>query len=233
MVKRQIPVQQLKFGMYVAELDRPWEGTPFMFKGFAVTTADQMKALQEHCKTVFIDLDRDMSVDGARTPGTAEPVVRGTTVYREVTPVEKEVVAAKDVYSAVEVSVEASLESIRTTGELDPKPLTNAVSNMTRSIERNPDAMMLLFRMKQRGNQDFDRAVETSIHMITFGRFLQFPSERLEMLGLAGLLLDIGKTKLPDAILQKKNTLTNEEYELSKSHIKHAIELIDAAPGLP
>ena len=119
------------------------------------------------------------------------------------------------------------------TGELDPKPLTNAVGSMTRSIERNPDAMMLLFRIKQKGGEEFNRAVDTSIHMITFGRFLQFPVERLELLGLAGLLLDIGKTKVPDSILQKKDALTREEYDLAKTHVMESIELIRAAPGLP
>ena len=39
--------------------------------------------------------------------------------------------------------------------------------------------------------------MDTSILMITFGRFLQFPKDRLEVLGLAGMLLDVGKTKLP------------------------------------
>jgi HD-GYP domain-containing protein (c-di-GMP phosphodiesterase class II) len=230
MVKRKIPVQRLKFGMYVTELDRPWEGTPFVFKGFAVTSLEQINALQEYCKTVYIDLDRDVSVGGSETEGQA---VIGTAVYKEVTPVEQELVVAKEVFSAYEQTIRSSLDSVRTAGKLDPKPLTDAVSSMTRSIERNPDAMMLLFRIKQSSGQDFDRAVETSIHMITFGRFLQFSSKRLELLGLAGLLLDIGKIKLPDAILHKQNTLSREEFESTKAHVMQSIELIHATPGLP
>ena len=182
---------------------------------------------------MFIDLERDASVDDPRGTGGGTQAIRGTAVYKEVTPVEQELVVAKEVYSAVQLSIEASLESVRITGELDPKPLTSAVGSMTRSIERNPDAMMLLFQIKQKGGEEFNRAVNTSIHMATFGRFLQFPSERLELLGLAGLLLDIGKTKLPDAIVQKQDVLTKEEYDLTKSHVLLSIELIRAAAGLP
>ena len=229
MDKKQIPIAELRLGMYVTELDRPWIETPFAFQGFPITSADQIDEVKKHSETVFIDLDRDATGDGCGKQGG----IRGTVVYKEVTPVEKELVVAKEVYSAVEKGIQASLESVRTTGELDPKPLTTAVGSMTRSIERNPDAMMLLFSIKQKGGEEFNRAVDTSIHMTTFGRFLQFPGERLEMLGLAGLLLDIGKTKLPDAILHKKDALTAEEYELTKAHVMHSVELIRAAPGLP
>lgn len=233
MDKKQIPIEELKLGMYVAELDRPWLGTPFLFQGFPITSADQIAEVKKHCQTVFIDLERDASGNDPRGAGAGKQGIRGTVVYQEITPVEKELVVAKEVYSAVQTSVEASLESIRITGELDPKPLTSAVGSMTRSIERNPDAMMLLFQIKQKGSEEFNRAVDSSIHMTTFGRFLQFPGERLELLGLAGLLLDIGKTKLPDAILQKKGSLTKEEYELTKSHVMHSVEIIRATPGLP
>ena len=227
MDKQQIPVDELRIGMYVAELDRPWLGTPFLFQGFPITSDEQIAEVKQHCKSVFIDLERDASADG-KGQG-----IRGTTVYKDFTPVEQELVVAKEVYSAVEKSVEVSLESVRTTGELDAKPLTSAVGNMTRSIERNPDAMMLLYRMKERGDADFNRAVDTSIHMTTFGRFLQFPAERLELLGLAGLLLDIGKVKVPDSVLRKNGTLSAQEYELAKAHVTHSIELIRSAQRLP
>lgn len=100
MVKIEISVKDLKFGMCVAELDRPWEGTPFMFKGFAITSMDQIVALKKFCETVFIDLDRDVSVGGPRKGRVKKAPVRGNVVYKEVTPVEKELVVAKEVYSA-------------------------------------------------------------------------------------------------------------------------------------
>jgi HD-GYP domain-containing protein (c-di-GMP phosphodiesterase class II) len=69
--------------------------------------------------------------------------------------------------------------------------------------------------------------------MITFGRFLQFPPERLELLGIAGLLLDVGMLKVPDDILRKKSTLTQEEYALAKAHAMYSVDIVRASPGLP
>ena len=35
---KKIPLEELQFGMYVNELDRPWTDTPFVFQGFFLTT---------------------------------------------------------------------------------------------------------------------------------------------------------------------------------------------------
>jgi len=41
---RWIHTNELKIGMYVAELDRPWEETNFMFQGFVI---DDLKTLHD------------------------------------------------------------------------------------------------------------------------------------------------------------------------------------------
>ncbi len=236
MAKKQIPVEELKFGMYVLELDRPWLGTPFLFQGFPVVSDDQIAELKKYCRTVYVDPERkvaDASFHGTPVEFRGQPLVRGTSVYPDSAPLEQELPKAKKIYVTFEQSVQHTLESVRLTGNLDAKQVTGIVGNMTRSIERNPDAMILLHRMQERSNDEFNRAVDNSIHMITFGRFLQFPSERLELLGMAGLLLDIGKINLPESILRKKDKLTAEEFEISKQHVMHSVNLIDSVPNLP
>ena len=50
------------------------------------------------------------------------------------------------------------------------------------------------------------------------GKWLHFTSEDLNTLTLAGLLHDIGKTQIPEDILNKPSRYTDEEFELMKSH---------------
>jgi len=233
MSKRQIPVEDLRIGMYVVELDRPWLGTPFDFQGFPVTSEDQIEKLRTYCRSVFVDTDREeWKPEPRRVTRPAQPL-RGSVVYKEVTSVEKEVVVAKEIYKSCEEAIKQSFDNLRFAGEIDTQKLTGAVSSMTESIQRNPDAMMLLNTLRQKGGYELGRAMDTSILMITFGRFLQYPKDRLEVLGLAGMLLDVGKTKLPDAILRKNDILSPEEYEQVKAHVLHSVELVRAARGLP
>lgn len=151
MDKKEIPVEDLEIGMYVVELDRPWLGTPFVFQGFPITSERLIGEVKKRCKTVFIDIERQWTEDEDEGgPGGPQKSVVGSVVRHEVTPVETEVYVAKEVYSACEKAVKTSFDTLRATGDLDPEPLTVAVTNMTRSIERNPHAMMLLFRIKKK-----------------------------------------------------------------------------------
>jgi HD-GYP domain-containing protein (c-di-GMP phosphodiesterase class II) len=230
MFKKLVPVSDLQLGMYVIELDRPWLGTPFDFQGFPITLPEQIQQLREYCKVVYIDPEREPWTPERRKAALG---VLGSTVYQEVTAVEKEVVTARDIYQSCETAIQQALEGLRSHGEIDSQKLTGAVTSMTESIERNPDAMMLLNTLRQKGSYELGRAMDTSILMVTFGRFLQFPKERLEVLGLAGMLLDLGKTKLPDTVLQKKDMLSPDEYELVKAHVMHSVDLVSGAQALP
>ena len=233
MNKKQVPVEELKRGMYVAALDRPWLGTPFLFQGFVITSDDQIRELKKYCRTVYVDPERESSDAYTRTRSAPLPFQRGNTVYKNTRPVEEELPIAKGIYASFEQSVQQTLQMVRNKGDLDAKQLTSIIGEMRRSVERNPDAMMLLHRMREKSDEEFNRAVDNSIHMITFGRFLQFPGDRLELLGMAGLLLDIGKVNLPEEILKRQDKLTPEEFETTKAHVMHSVNIIKKTPNLP
>ena len=56
--QRWIHRNQLKRGMYVCELDVPWENTPFMFQGFWLDTQKQVEEVQAHCEYVLVRIEK-------------------------------------------------------------------------------------------------------------------------------------------------------------------------------
>ena len=50
--------KHLKKGMYVAELDRPWLESPFLFQGFRITNSDELQQLNQICEYVFVDPEK-------------------------------------------------------------------------------------------------------------------------------------------------------------------------------
>lgn len=63
--------KELKIGMYVSGLDRPWEGTPFLFQGFLIEHQSQITQLQKLCKNVQIDTeqsDKSLNFKSNRNP---------------------------------------------------------------------------------------------------------------------------------------------------------------------
>src|SRR3989344_1972318 len=56
LAKKKIDVIDLRPGMYISQLDRPWLETPFLFQGFELRTAEEMDLLKQHCQYVVIDV---------------------------------------------------------------------------------------------------------------------------------------------------------------------------------
>lgn len=59
------------------------------------------------------------------------------------------------------------------------------------------------------------------------GYWLKMPEEKIQMLVMAGLLHDIGKTRIPEQILLAPRKLTEEEYRIIKKHPVYSSELLD------
>lgn len=58
------------------------------------------------------------------------------------------------------------------------------------------------------------------------GKWLELPEKDIITLTKIGLLHDIGKTRVPDEILNKPSTLTNEEFEIIKKHPLHSFDML-------
>jgi len=61
------------------------------------------------------------------------------------------------------------------------------------------------------------------------GMKLGIKNEDLNELSMAGMYHDIGKISIPDAILDKPGALTNEEYEIMKTHTESGYQILKAA----
>ena len=54
----KVPSSDVKKGMFVSSLDRPWMDTPFMFQGFLIQEEEDIELLQKYCAFVQIDWTR-------------------------------------------------------------------------------------------------------------------------------------------------------------------------------
>src|SRR5436190_2113084 len=209
--------------MYIAELDRPWTDTPFMFQGFMLATPQQLDALKKYCSTVMVDTERSAPLE------TPQPRI----AYPERAPVEQEIGPAKTAYSNSRVLMRDVLSAVRIGRTLDAERLKSAMTSMTESVLRNPDALLLFSQLRAKGEYTESHALDVSIYMITFGRFLQLEPGQIEFLGYLGLLQDVGKVRLPKELLEKRGRLTMEEFERAKLHVNYSVEILRATPGLP
>ena len=58
---QEVSVSQLKIGMFVCALDRPWLETPYLMQGFHILTPDDIEEIKTHCEYVYIDIEKQKS----------------------------------------------------------------------------------------------------------------------------------------------------------------------------
>lgn len=244
MAHKEVPVEFLEFGMFVAKLDRPWTETPFVFQGFVLKTEEQLEALKKYCKKVYVDPEKRQESVAVKhlalPPSTrqviaeqSKEVVRGTVVYKELATVEDELPRARTVFAQTNNIVQTMSRAVVSGSALDGGRARQAVAEITDSVIRNPDAMMLLVTMREMAQETLNRSTQVSVYMTVFGRFLQLERERLELLGLIGLLQDVGMLKLPPGMPARRADLTSAEEETFRTHVENGVEILSKTAGLP
>ncbi len=238
MSKVKVEISELQPGMFVSELDRPWLETPYLLQGVLVKDTRDIEKLGRYCQFVYVDPEKS-SVDVS-----AKLKLGGTPLdfehkkpaggfrhprfvaYQDTTTVEQELAAAKAIRGNMR-EVMASIErEIRNEKVLDRGRLKEAVEGMAESIIRNPDALFLLTKLKEADAETYGRAIDVAIYVLTFGRHLGFPRDELQVLGTGGLLLDVGKMKLPKPLIVKRTPLNGEEHKLMKTHVQLSSEIL-------
>ncbi|MBE6987685.1 MAG: diguanylate cyclase [Ruminococcaceae bacterium] len=78
----------------------------------------------------------------------------------------------------------------------------------------------------------FNHSQNVSAYATQLAEAIGLDEEHVEIIRQAGLLHDIGKIGIPEAILSKKERLTDEEFEIMKKHVEGAIAMIRHLPSL-
>jgi putative nucleotidyltransferase with HDIG domain len=239
----RITVQGLTLGMYVSRLDRPWLETAFLMQGLKITSEDEIATLQRICNHVWIDVLLG-TAPNPRFLAFAEPAaVRQSRVAAEIealrqaqwTPqveMQDELAQAEAVHATLEASIDEVMTDLHNGKRLDLEKLKDGVAAMIDSILRNPTAFVWLKEMKRRDNYAYQHAMGCAIWSASFGRHLGLERAELELLALGGLLCDVGKTRMPMELLNKRTPLTVPEVELVRQHVQHGLEIVDSTPGL-
>ena len=243
-----IAVGDLAVGMYVSELDRPWLGTPFLLQGFLIESDSQISQLIQCCRVVVIDRRRCVGEHYAEVRRKRKNMSKGPDfllvarfLKRSKVPLnsanrkpqlacetslEEEMLATAPVIDDVHrvlKSIEQAKDALATN---DLAKIGGVVSDMASGVERNPDAMLWLTRLRVTDQYSYDHAVDVSVHLMIFARFLGLGRAVVEELGQAGLLQDIGKIHLDPGILSKPSALSKEECLHVQSHVACSLDLL-------
>lgn len=342
-MKEIVAVQDLRGGMFISELDRPWLESPFMLQGFLIEDEATLTQVRQLCRFVYVDRARSVGDawraapaaqegapptrapadlasflikpeqrrqppdffallkllrglkgevserardgdagtepwfriypqgaaprtlnagepspgEGRVTPSALHPHVTtyaerpvrasgrrsgeeagtassgtpsGMQFVEPTASLEEEIVAALPVVTRAQALLAEIAEDVQNNLNPDLERLRGVVSEMVLSVIRNPDALLWLLRLKRTDQYSYDHSLDVAAHVMIFGRALGLGEDSITSLGMAGLLQDIGKLRLPARLLHKIGALSPREYEIFKTHVDFSLHILAACP---
>lgn len=242
-VETEIPVSQLAIGMHVIRLDRPWEDTDFLLQGFIVQNEDDLLALQSQCQTVVVEgrvnvtrlMENNPIYFGSGKPSGAQKpstLPKKSITYVNKVDTTREMAKARVHYGHARETAQSIMSGIRLGRMLDMNNIRQAVDSTVDSVLRNENALLLLSKIKHKDDYTAEHCINVSILAAAFGKHLGLLEDEIRVLALSGMMHDVGKMRIDDAILNKPGALTPEEFDIMKKHTTFGRDILVSLPSL-
>jgi HD-GYP domain-containing protein (c-di-GMP phosphodiesterase class II) len=256
--KIRLAVSELKIGMFVSDLDRPWLESPFGFQGFPLRSVEDIQAVKRVCAYVYVDPEK--SVGGPIRKRATPPSlsVRPETVqYATPSAGQKQARSwipsvlrgrsksgdspagiihsldiARRAYDNTSKQVRAVMRDLRWGRSMDVPATKDAVAACAEQVTRDPGAMALLASIKDKDHYTAQHSLNVAILSMVVGHHLGLPDRTLKDLGAAALLHDVGKLLTPREILGKPGRLTPAEFRVIRLHPAHGKGILDGYEGI-
>ncbi len=220
----KLHVYELQIGMFVSQLEIPWEQSPFLMQGFDIKTTADIKAVQDVCDYVFIDPAYQKQIHGDALTGTSgtEKKLNFSRAFAD----------SQHTYQQTSNLVKDLMHDVRFGNTLNTEAAKAAVADCVDRIIENSDAMALLTQLKSKDEYTQQHSLNVCLLAIMLGRHQKKSIQDLNNLGICALLHDMGKMKVPLEVLNKPGKLTEDEMRLMEAHTTWGRDVIMSARGV-
>jgi putative nucleotidyltransferase with HDIG domain len=115
---------------------------------------------------------------------------------------------------------------------IDTQSLLDSVAQLFRSRSTIVELFDMIYSMRSIADSSYAHSLNVSLISRMIGRWLKLDKKDLDTLTVAGLLHDIGKVRIPNEILNKTGSLTDEEFAKIKEHPKLGYDILKKQPKL-
>ncbi len=227
MAKQEIPIEQLKIGMFVTALDVSWLRTPFFKHAMLIENGAQVQALRDcGAKVVTIDTEKGAKpVSGGQKP---QGVIPSPVSHKpEPTSLRSELETAKQVKESTKKVIRSLFALAKEGGAPKAEMVLPCIDQTIDSLSRNSQALITLFLSKRPSSKLHNHAFNTMSMALLVAQHLEYAVEDQRRLGLAALLMDIGWLKLPEKFFTFQTAYTDSEFAMIKEHVEYSLRLLE------
>lgn len=238
---KKISTSALRIGMYVHDLDAGWMDHPFFASHFLVKDEQTIQRIASAgLRQVYIDTTRgndiqaglDLEAVKADVERQLGSLDRDAETRQATVPAAVELARARALYRETTTVVRNLMSSTRSGKQVDVASLDPLAERMVQSAFRNPHALSGISRIKTKDEYTFMHCVGVSALMVTFAREMDLPEQQIHDVAIGGLVHDIGKSLVPQNVLNKPDRLNQQEFAQMRDHVTFSRQLLQGLPGI-
>lgn len=237
---KKIAVDQLRVGMHLHALEGGWLDHALWKTRFVVKDPQELARVRgSGAHECWIDVAKGVDVAvpaGPSSAATSAPTVgpaQGASALEPKRDLADELHQAASVCSRSREAVVSMFSEARLGKAVDTQRCLPLVDEVSRSVFRNPGALVSLARLKTKDDYTYMHSVAVCALMVSLARQLGQDDGACREAGLAGMLHDLGKALMPLDILNKPDKLTASEFEVIKAHPVRGHEMLLEGNGAP
>jgi putative nucleotidyltransferase with HDIG domain len=233
---QRIAPRQVKLGMFIHDLEGSWMTHPFWRTRFLLDRPADVALLQaSEIAAVVIDLSRGIGPDLAEAAPAPPPPPPPDPAWAQDRPagvlkVERE--QARRAIARAHAAVHQVYGNAGKGEPIDAAMVTPIVTEIADCVARNPAMFLDMARLKSKDEYTYLHSVSVCGLMVNLAREIGLDDDKVRAMGLAGLLHDVGKTSVPQEVLNKPGRLSDDEFALIKRHPEQGHKLLQGGTGM-
>ena len=221
---------RLRKGMFIENVACPSE--QFARRRFVLTSDRDLAAiLGSSASEVLINIA--LGLDAAGRPPETRSKGTGAKLQTVVGGNAADVSKIRETLDHAKQALKTRLCDLVAGGPLDMDALTAVADTNARTWSDSAVIALEVTRLKSKDETTYVHSLAVSGMMTLLGRALEVEDETIALLGVAGMLHDIGKLLIPGEILNKPGELTARERDVIRSHPEVGYQLLKTYPGIP
>ncbi len=137
---------------------------------------------------------------------------------------------SKDIKVAEAVSEKTIEAAIDAVANVDIDSILQAASNLIKEISSLEEISLDLLDIRSYDDYTYHHTVNVAIYSVAVAIKMGLSINQMNEIAIAALCHDLGKTQIDPKILNKKDRLTDEEFEEVRRHPQYSYELISSNP---
>ena len=222
---KRIGVWDIQLGMVIVKCDKA--GVPFNEYGRPLTNLGYIHSLHDYgVEYVYIWSEQDGPKEEKKPEEKTVPKGTEFKVNKEDDVNAILLSAATELVTMLKENFTESMAGLKMGKAIDAPAIINVVSDIVFMSNDNPEVFTKIALNEGMSKDDYTHGLNVCINAVSLGQAVGIKGKELHDLGLAGLLHDIGKVRVPEQILNKKANLSDYEMAALKRHPEYAGQVL-------